>query len=45
VAQQHLDPRNSTAVAADALAGYLRAQATGFLRALGPPPEDRGGGV
>jgi hypothetical protein len=43
VAQQHLDPRNSTAVAADALAGYLRAQATEFLRALRTHRETGGG--
>lgn len=36
MAQQHLDPTDPTApaVTADALAGYLRAQATEFLRAL-----------
>ncbi|MGI5455995.1 CHAD domain-containing protein [Streptomyces sp. CA-249302] len=37
MAQQHLDPTDPTAGAAptgDALAGYLRAQATEFLRAL-----------
>jgi hypothetical protein len=37
VAQQHLEPTHPTAagsVPADALAGYLRAQATEFLRAL-----------
>ncbi|MFJ9906997.1 CHAD domain-containing protein [Streptomyces sp. NPDC101152] len=37
MAQQHLDPTDSTAGPAptgDALAGYLRAQATEFLRAL-----------
>ncbi|AKN71468.1 metal-binding protein [Streptomyces sp. PBH53] len=36
MAQQHLDPTDPTADAAtgDALAGYLRAQATEFLRAL-----------
>ncbi|MFC5229199.1 CHAD domain-containing protein [Streptomyces fimbriatus] len=36
MAQQHLDPTDPTAgpVPADALARYLRAQATGFLRAL-----------
>jgi hypothetical protein len=36
VAQQHLDPTDPTAgpVTGDALAGYLRAQATEFLRAL-----------
>ncbi|MGW3120580.1 CHAD domain-containing protein [Streptomyces sp. NPDC001107] len=36
MAQQHLDPTDPTAgpVAGEALAGYLRAQATEFLRAL-----------
>ncbi|MFF9770450.1 CHAD domain-containing protein [Streptomyces sp. NPDC014636] len=36
MAQRHLDPTDPTAeaVTADALAGYLRAQATEFLRAL-----------
>ncbi|POX65069.1 metal-binding protein [Streptomyces sp. Ru62] len=36
MAQQHLDPTNpaAEAVTGDALAGYLRAQATEFLRAL-----------
>ncbi|MFF0735362.1 CHAD domain-containing protein [Streptomyces chartreusis] len=36
MAQQHLDPTDPTAgaVSGDALAGYLRAQATEFLRAL-----------
>ncbi|MEV7687356.1 CHAD domain-containing protein [Streptomyces bungoensis] len=36
MAQQHLEPTDPTApaVTADALAGYLRAQATEFLRAL-----------
>ncbi|MFI6007969.1 CHAD domain-containing protein [Streptomyces sp. NPDC051243] len=36
MAQQHLDPTDPTAgaVTGDALAGYLRAQATEFLRAL-----------
>lgn len=43
VAQQHLDPMDSTAVTADALAGYLRAQATEFLRAL-RSHRDTGGG-
>ncbi|WP_240496858.1 CHAD domain-containing protein, partial [Streptomyces torulosus] len=43
MAQQHLDPRNSTAVAADALAGYLRTQATEFLRALRTHRETGGG--
>ena len=44
MAQQHLDPANSTAVAADALAGYLRSQATEFLRALRTHRETGGGG-
>ncbi|MFE4577441.1 metal-binding protein, partial [Streptomyces chartreusis] len=36
MAQQHLDPTDPMAgvVSGDALAGYLRAQATEFLRAL-----------
>ncbi|GHB77977.1 CHAD domain-containing protein [Streptomyces viridiviolaceus] len=50
MAQQHLEPTNPTArpVPADALAGYLRAQATEFLRALrlhretGPGPNGAG---
>ncbi|WP_201452572.1 CHAD domain-containing protein [Streptomyces sp. HM190] len=44
MAQQHLDPRNSTAVTAEALAGYLRSQATEFLRALRTHRETGGGG-
>ncbi|QFQ98429.1 CHAD domain-containing protein [Streptomyces phaeolivaceus] len=43
VAQQHLDPTNPTAVPADAVAGYLRAQATEFLRALRTHRETGGG--
>ncbi|MET9451342.1 CHAD domain-containing protein [Streptomyces cinerochromogenes] len=45
MAQQHLDPTDSTAGAAtgDALAGYLRAQATEFLRALRAHRETGGG--
>ncbi|MEI5527837.1 CHAD domain-containing protein [Streptomyces brasiliscabiei] len=34
MAQRHLDPTDPTAVPADAVAGYLRARATEFLRAL-----------
>jgi hypothetical protein len=41
VAQQHLDPTDP--VAGDALAGYLRAQATEFLRALRLHRETGGG--
>lgn len=46
MAQQHLDPTDPTAgtVAGDALAGYLRAQATEFLRALRLHRETGGGG-
>ncbi|UUU23196.1 CHAD domain-containing protein [Streptomyces sp. DSM 40750] len=44
MAQQHLDPTDSTVVTADALAGYLRAQATEFLRALRSHRETGGGG-
>ncbi|MDX2824155.1 CHAD domain-containing protein [Streptomyces ipomoeae] len=45
MAQQHLDPTNTTAaVPADALVGYLRAQATEFLRALRAHRETGGGG-
>ncbi|MDF3148540.1 CHAD domain-containing protein, partial [Streptomyces sp. T21Q-yed] len=45
MAQQHLDPTDPTAGAAagDALAGYLRAQATEFLRALRLHRETGGG--
>ncbi|WP_369170378.1 CHAD domain-containing protein [Streptomyces sp. R28] len=45
MAQQHLDPTDPTAgaVAGDALAGYLRAQATEFLRALRLHRETGGG--
>jgi hypothetical protein len=43
VAQQHLDPTNSTVVPADAVAGYLRARATEFLRALRTHRETGGG--
>ncbi|WP_316744562.1 CHAD domain-containing protein [Streptomyces sp. MK7] len=46
MAQQHLDPTDPTAagpVAVDALAGYLRAQATEFLRALRLHRETGGG--
>ncbi|MFM9589975.1 CHAD domain-containing protein [Streptomyces scabiei] len=43
MAQQHLDPTNSTAVPADAVAGYLRARATEFLRALRTHRETGGG--
>ncbi|KUN21087.1 metal-binding protein [Streptomyces antibioticus] len=43
MAQQHLEPTDATAgVAADALAGYLRAQATEFLRALRQHRENGG---
>ncbi|MFH8775698.1 CHAD domain-containing protein [Streptomyces sp. NPDC085866] len=46
MAQQHLDPTDPTAteVTGDALAGYLRAQATEFLRALRLHRENGGGG-
>lgn len=46
MAQQHLDPTDPTAgaVTGDALAGYLRAQATEFLRALRLHRETGGGG-
>ncbi|MEV5384381.1 CHAD domain-containing protein [Streptomyces sp. NPDC052721] len=45
MAQQHLDPTDPTAAAVtgDALAGYLRAQATEFLRALRLHRETGGG--
>ncbi|MGW0712452.1 CHAD domain-containing protein [Streptomyces sp. NPDC002643] len=44
MAQRHLDPTNTTAsVPADALVGYLRAQATEFLRALRAHQETGGG--
>lgn len=45
MAQQHLDPTDPTAraVTGDALAGYLRAQATEFLRALRLHRENGGG--
>ncbi|MFF0790929.1 CHAD domain-containing protein [Streptomyces spiralis] len=46
MAQRHLDPTDPTAagpVAVDALAGYLRAQATEFLRALRLHRETGGG--
>ncbi|WP_327724309.1 CHAD domain-containing protein [Streptomyces europaeiscabiei] len=43
MAQQHLDPTDPTAVPADAVAGYLRAQATEFLRALRTHRETGGG--
>ncbi|MDC0770182.1 CHAD domain-containing protein [Streptomyces sp. HD] len=45
MAQQHLDPTDPTAgaVTGDALAGYLRAQATEFLRALRLHRETGGG--
>ncbi|MGN9763140.1 CHAD domain-containing protein [Streptomyces sp. SD31] len=45
MAQQHLDPTDPTAgaVTGDALAGYLRAQATEFLRALRQHRETGGG--
>ncbi|MFI8537170.1 CHAD domain-containing protein [Streptomyces aquilus] len=44
MAQQHLEPTDATAGAAtaDALAGYLRAQATEFLRALRQHRENGG---
>ncbi|MEU3982934.1 CHAD domain-containing protein [Streptomyces sp. NPDC026672] len=46
MAQQHLDPTNPTAgaVTGDALADYLRAQATEFLRALRLQRENGSGG-
>lgn len=45
MAQRHLDPTNTTAaVPVDALVGYLRAQATEFLRALRAHQEFGGGG-
>ncbi|MFJ8538647.1 CHAD domain-containing protein [Streptomyces sp. NPDC093591] len=46
MAQQHLDPTDPTAgaVTGDALAGYLRAQATEFLRALRQHRETGGDG-
>lgn len=45
MAQQHLDPTDPTAeaVTGEALAGYLRAQATEFLRALRLHRETGGG--
>ncbi|WP_172639101.1 CHAD domain-containing protein [Streptomyces tailanensis] len=43
MATQHLDPTDPTAVPADALAGYLRARATEFLRALRTYRETGGG--
>ncbi|MFD9039417.1 CHAD domain-containing protein [Streptomyces bottropensis] len=44
MAQQHLDPTTEpTVVPADAVAGYLRAQATEFLRALRTHRETGGG--
>ncbi|WP_200306779.1 CHAD domain-containing protein [Streptomyces adelaidensis] len=47
MAQRHLDPMNPEAAPgeapAEALAGYLRAQATGFLRALRTHRETGGG--
>ncbi|WP_328426577.1 CHAD domain-containing protein [Streptomyces sp. NBC_00443] len=45
MAQQHLDPTDpmAAAVTGDALAGYLRAQATEFLRALRMHRETGGG--
>lgn len=43
MAQQHLDPTNPTVVPADGVAGYLRAQATEFLRALRTHRETGGG--
>ncbi|MGW0766922.1 CHAD domain-containing protein [Streptomyces sp. NPDC002676] len=47
MAMQHLDPTDPTAKAAmgDALAGYLRAQATEFLRALRLHGESGGNGA
>ncbi|GHE99753.1 CHAD domain-containing protein [Streptomyces spiralis] len=48
MAQRHLDPTDPTAagpVAVDALAGYLRAQATEFLRALRLHRETGGSGA
>ncbi|WP_251093986.1 CHAD domain-containing protein [Streptomyces sp. Caat 7-52] len=47
MAQQHLDPTDPTAeaVTGDALAGYLRAQATEFLRALRLRRETGGNGA
>ncbi|WP_338897459.1 CHAD domain-containing protein [Streptomyces sp. TG1A-60] len=44
MAQRHHDPTDPTAVPADALAGYLRAQATEFLRALRTHRETGGAG-
>ncbi|MBZ9640646.1 CHAD domain-containing protein, partial [Streptomyces sp. PSKA30] len=46
MAQQHLDPTDPVAgpVTGDALAGYLRAQATEFLRALRQHRETGAGG-
>ncbi|WP_286254311.1 CHAD domain-containing protein [Streptomyces graminofaciens] len=43
MAQQHLDHTNTATVSADALAGYLRTQATEFLRALRTHRETGGG--
>ncbi|MFE9768941.1 CHAD domain-containing protein [Streptomyces sp. NPDC005808] len=49
MAQQHLDPTDPTVravpVSGDALAGYLRAQATEFLRSLRQHRETGGGGA
>lgn len=47
MATQHLDPTGPIAgpVTADALAGYLRAQATEFLRALRAPRDTGDGGA
>ncbi|MFD4524967.1 CHAD domain-containing protein [Streptomyces sp. NPDC058470] len=49
MAQQHLDPTDPTTravpVSGDALAGYLRAQATEFLRSLRQHRETGGGGT
>ncbi|MFE7765581.1 CHAD domain-containing protein [Streptomyces sp. NPDC057438] len=43
MAQQHLDPTDPTVTPADAVAGYLRARATEFLRALRTHRETGGG--
>ncbi|MFF9040068.1 CHAD domain-containing protein [Streptomyces sp. NPDC014892] len=43
MAQRHLDPTNTTAAPADAVAGYLRERATEFLRALRTHRETGGG--
>ncbi|MYX98662.1 metal-binding protein, partial [Streptomyces sp. SID486] len=47
MAQRHLDPTDPTAeaVTGDALASYLRAQATEFLRALRLHRETGGNGA